>query len=275
MRQFKLINARGVEFDLMRKDAFFHIPDGLGYTVYNEYIVAGSAFVPIASDETQTVIAGEMVFAGYEQYSEFIAYVTDDMTLGYKPQGTTWYYKDVTMQSIGKSEIGSSGRLICPVNFAPSGQWYRTQTFEQAQVDSGAGKVYDYAYPYTYADTEVALCIVQNSSNMYAPCRLHIMGPCSDPQWSLTHNGEVIATGEVNVDIPAGQKLVVDSNPQNMEIGEYTTDNTLVRSVYQLSDFSTGRFLYLPPGESTIRFIGSGQEDINAYVEVREIARTV
>lgn len=275
MRKFKLINARGIEFDLMRKDAFFHLPDGLGYTIYNQYAVAGTEFALVDSQETQTVIAGEMVFAGYAQYTEFAKFISDTMTLGYMTDSATWNFKDVRLQSIGKTELNNAGYLICPVNFEPYGQWYKVATFEQTARDDISGKVYDYTYPYTYSDEDQAVCEVTNNGHLYAPCRLHIFGPCSGPVWSLTNNGQVTARGHVNIELQSGNKLVVDSNPLAMEIGEYTLSNEFVRNAYQLSDFSTARFLYLPPGQSTIQFRGSGAEIITAFVEVREIARTV
>lgn len=56
-----------------------------------------------------------------------------------------------------------------------------------------------------------------------------------------------------------------------MEIAEYTLEGTFVQNLYQSSDFSTGRFIYAPPGESTLTFSHDGTSDITAYVEVENL----
>ena len=103
MRRFKLINASGREFDLMRKDAFLHDPQGLGFDVETEAQRVGHTFVELRSEEAQPMPGGEMVFAGYEQFDEFRTFVTvGGLVLAYMPL-QRWRYLDVTVSQIGKS----------------------------------------------------------------------------------------------------------------------------------------------------------------------------
>jgi hypothetical protein len=60
-----------------------------------------------------------------------------------------------------------------------------------------------------------------------------------------------------------------------MEIALRGLDNTLVSDEYQSSDFSTKRFIYVPPGESVLSFTHDGTETISAVVEVSQLADTV
>jgi hypothetical protein len=85
----------------------------------------------------------------------------------------------------------------------------------------------------------------------------------------------VLQRGKVTAEIPAGNKIIVDSRSGNMELSEYTTLNVFVRNLYPASDFSTARFILIPPGESTLAFTHEGIGTIDAFVEVNILAATV
>ena len=74
MRQFKLINSTGAEFNLMRLDAFFNSPDGLGFSMDNSYANIGTVYEITEEKASQKAVTGEMIFKGYKQYKEFIKY---------------------------------------------------------------------------------------------------------------------------------------------------------------------------------------------------------
>lgn len=63
--------------------------------------------------------------------------------------------------------------------------------------------------------------------------------------------------------------MVVRSEADGLEIAIYTTENEWVEDAYQQSDFSTARFIYAPPGESTLKFSHEGSQEMNVSVEVR------
>ena len=89
MRQFKLTNANGQTFDLMRKDAFFHAPTGLGWGVDASAVEVGDTYVVTGRKPQRPAPAGEMVFEGYDQYDEFMAFVqVGGLILAYKPRTT-------------------------------------------------------------------------------------------------------------------------------------------------------------------------------------------
>ena len=275
MRRFKLINAKGQEFDLMRKDSFFNSPAGLGFTLNITTATVGNTFIPTSNMYEPQPVSGEMVFAGYEQYKEFIDFLTDKITFAYSPL-ETWYYMDCAASVLAKGEIDvSTDRLLCGVDFTPFTQWYLPATFQQTQVEPSDGKVYEYTYPYTYAGAEMGAIDITNVGNASSPCRIYILGRCVNPRWVLRQGGEEIAEGKVNATIELGRKMLISSDPSDMQISELASDNTFVQSLYQASDFSTARFLYIPPGESTLYFYGDGEEAITAYVEVMQLAATV
>lgn len=59
-----------------------------------------------------------------------------------------------------------------------------------------------------------------------------------------------------------------------MEIAEYTINNEYINSLYGFSDFTTARFIYFSPGESTLQFSHEGSTEFIAFTEVRLLAET-
>lgn len=275
MRKFKLMNSRGEAFDLMRRDAFFSAPDGLGFDETIEFAQMGDQYIDTFHYASQMTLSGEMRFAGYGQYNEFIGFLTDNLVFMYCPY-ETWYEADCILQSIAKGEIDpASKELICSVAFTRKSLWHSNRTFIKSNPSVGDGKVYPYTYPYTYAEATAGDMSIQNNGTVQSSCVIQILGPVSNPRWALIQNGEIIADGAVSADIPEGRKIIIDSDPSKLEIAEYTTNNVFVRDLYQYSNFSTARFLMIPPGNSIIRVLNAGVAEVDAYVEVRQSAKTV
>lgn len=273
VRQFKLVNAVGAEWDLMRKDAYFNSPSGLGMAKTFTTARTGYEFLILQELLSQKSVSGEMVFRQYSTYEEFVSFITQTpLMLHYMPI-TKWYRIRCDVQSLSKTEK-SGPNLICPITFLCFGTWHEGVVVTQAEGPEVGQKKYTYSYPYTYAETSAGSALIQNG-DLESPCKLHIFGPVTNPSWALYKAGEKVMEGKVNATIPDGNKLVVDADPATMEIAEYTRNNVFVEDLYQDSDFSTARFVYAPPGTSTITFTHEGTADINAYVEVEKLAYTV
>lgn len=276
-RKFKLINAEGAELDLMARAHFFHAVSGLGYEQEFGAVGAGYDFLVTAAQLRQKTIPGEIAFLGadpYGAYQEFVRFCArEPLKLAYRPK-SEWYYLNVRVESISKTEITTG--LLCPVDFLAFGTWYKSITVTKTESGgAAAGKTYDYTYPYLYAEGASGTARLYNSGDLPSYAKLYIMGPCTNPSWALSQGGEVISRGKVMADIPAGDKLVVDSAPATLEIAQYSADNAYIRNLYQASDFSTARFLILPLGESTLAFSHEGSGEIDAFVEVSALAASV
>lgn len=275
MRKFKLINSDGSEFDLMRRDAFFSDPSGLGMDRSFEQIAAGYDFIETDSELEQKTISGEMVFAGYAQYTEFIAFCAKSpLTFCYMP-ANEWFYVSCKIEKIEKGEIDQSRVLLCGIDFLCFSTWYSSETVAKTADDPNIGKIYSYAYPFTYTDTTAGSILINNDGGIDSPCRIHIMGACKNPSWSLIVGGKIVASGKLTIEIADGNKIVIDSSPASAEIAEYTTKNVYVKNLYQYSDFSTARFILIPPGASKLAIQHDGAGELNAFVEVKRIATTV
>ena len=276
MREFILYNAQGQEFDLMRKDAFLYLPSGLGITMAYTSEAVGYDFIETSEEMAQKTVSGSMNFEGYAQYQEFVRFCAKSpLKLAYKPLDK-WYFIDCKLSRLDKSELEQgSGRLIPAVDFLCFSTWYESVTVSKTELDANIGKIYNYKYPYTYAETAAGSAEVNITGDLPSYCKLNIMGPCINPSWALAQGGKVLMRGKVFADIPAGNKLVVDSSPGSLEIAEYTINGKFVENHYQNSDFSTSRFVILPLGKSTLSFTHDGTSVIDAFLEVEQLAGSV
>lgn len=269
VRNFKLKNKSGAELDITRAGMLLWEPDGLGWGQTPTVEEVGGTYRITDTALVQPIPTGSMVFKNYAAYKTFLNFVqVGGVVLCYRPIDV-WYYLDCLV-TIGKSEIKpDTQRLICPVTFTGTSQWYEAVVSTKATVAGNSGKRYSYTYPYTYASTDSGSVIVKNG-NLDSYMDIVILGPAVNPQWRLYQGGTQVATGKVNVSIPAGHKLVIDTHPASMEISEYLNDGTFVANRYGDSDFTTERLFPLPPGESTVVFTDDYGAVTNAYVEVRK-----
>lgn len=267
IRQFNLTNANGQVFDMMRTDAFFNNPTGFGWGVTDTVLPIGNGYIVTDTKPNQPAPSGRMVFAGYAQYDEFLAFVqVGGLVLGYNTLGK-WKYLDVSL-TISKGEIDSSSKmLLCDISFTAHSDWYEKLTAYQTK--GCGGKTYSYAYPYRYsASVPGAIDIINGPLESYP--KITILGPVNTPFWALYKGAERLETGRIKVTIPLGNELIIDSNPATMEIAEYTASGIFVADRYQSSDFSTARLFMLPPGNCRIVFTQDGVGTVNAFVEVKK-----
>lgn len=334
MRKFELLNSIGAVFDLMRQDAFFHAPNGLGKSRETTSSRVGDCTLITENKISLSVpITGEMIFKDYAQYTEFIEFLTDTVTLAYCPDESMneadrkkiidamgvddklflyglidaaaveeaieinidnvnvytygdcivikttdepiWYYRDCCVKKINKSEINKDNRrLVCQIEFQPLTPWYKPAQNYFSSAEKSAGKKYEYSYPFTYADNKSGEITIVNNSDYEAPCKIVFYGPCKDPTWSCSQNGVSVTSGALKAEAEAGEYIVIDANPLSMEIAKYNSSGERT-NLYQQSDFSRGRFVFAPPGESTFHIAHAGANSIETMIEVREYADTV
>ena len=280
MRQFKLINGNGATYDMMRKDGFFYTPAGLGWGYETAYIDVGGAYIPTETTFLHPAPSGVMVFANYSVYDEFLKFIqVGGLKLCYMPLNT-WLFLDVSA-ALDKTEINhETNKLECEIEFSGLSHWYAALRSYRAGVSNNYGaKKYDYKYDtdtpdgnpgYIYPSTVGRADISNGSLTSY--CKIIISGPAVNPVWALyDSNGNQLQNGKVSATIPAGDCLVVNSRPREMEIAEYILGGARVGSLYTYSDFSTDRFITIPPGDGYyMTFNDDGGAMGDCYVQVYE-----
>lgn len=276
VRKFKLINSEGAEWDLMRKDGFLYEPEGLGINQDNEYMRIGSTYELVQSLAAQKAVNFTMVFASYSVYREFARFIIyAPLKLAYMPLNE-WAYIDGDITALSKTEINpNTRRLECAAVFTATSLWYIPRAARKTAEDVENPKRYDYGYDYQYADAINGYIAVVNDSNENAPATISIMGPITDPAWYVSVNNNVVSSGSVTATIPEGDKLVINSKDGALEVSEYTTDNVMVRNLYQATDFSRETFVLFPPGNSVLFISGTSEDPIEAWVQIEEVHDTI
>lgn len=98
---------------------------------------------------------------------------------------------------------------------------------------------------------------------------MQIMGAALNPEWRLIVGGQIAASGKINADIIRGHKLVINTDPVNMEIAEYTVEEVFVTDRYKDSDFNTARIFQLPAGKSTLVVLSDSTNIPSVFIEVK------
>lgn len=268
MRQFKLINKYGQEYDLSRKQSFFNNPQGLGRAMQSELLRVGDAFFNNKTEESPPAPSGEIVFCSYAEYDNFLNFIyAGGIILAYKYL-QDWQFLNVEIL-IDKSELNSdTDLLICPVSFIATGFWHKKVSYLTPTSATGESKKYQYTYNYTYGMSENSIFNIDLPLPSYF--KLSVFGPCTNPEWRITQNDKIIHSGKLNITITSAHKIIVNTNPPEMEISEYDLQNKFIRSLYPMSDFATERIFELPQGQSRLIVLDQGITSPKAFMEVRK-----
>lgn len=267
-RNFKLVNEYGQEFDITRPGAFFHSPEGLGWGQNVTTEPLGFSFAVTDIKQTQPRPSGEMIFNNYIDYDNFLTFIqrAKRLYLAYMPLNS-WYYLEV-ITTINKSEIkAEQNKLICPLNFKGISPWYEQLHYTTSSGESaGNGKKYAYTYSYTYGQSDRS--IFDLNLNLSSYFKLEIMGEIVNPEWRVIQNGVTILSGKINATISSTHKIIVNTNPTDAEIGEYTKGGVYVQNLYNKSDFTTQRLFAIPAGDVTFAVLAQGTTAPKAFMEV-------
>ncbi len=277
IRQFKLVNGRGESWDLNGKRSFFHTVSGFGYEDSTRYEQIGTSFYALDGIFSQGQMEGHIFFSepgAYSHYREFARFArVMPLTLVYQTDET--FRIQVRLTRLEKSEKVNGGiGLDCPVCFTAEGMFYRIVSRYGDTVMIG-GKIYDYSYPYTYADESFNTVLMDSDSNEDSPCRITIFGPCLNPVWKHYVENGLYATGAYTGSIPSDHKLVIDTTQIPYSITERGAMDELVADRYQMCDFGTERFFHLQRGANRISVIHEGINTLKVMVEGRISYETV
>lgn len=271
IRQFYLTNSNGEMLDLNKVEHFLLNPKGLGMERKFTYEQAGNYFIELTKNITQKRPEGSVFFPTYDEYRQFARFCEHEpLILTYSTDET--YNIEVKVQTLEKSEKQTGG-LFCKIRWISNGMWYKI--IENQNSGSEEGKKYDYVYDYTYTDSAASEIDAEVNSLLPTPTKLTIIGPANNPQWEHRVNGQIVTTGKVNITVPAGKRLVIDTTeiPYTMIMSDNNGDNK--ENVYQNSDFTTIRFILMQYGRNVVRITHEGTGEIRLSLERREQYETV
>lgn len=143
------------------------------------------------------------------------------------------------------------------------------EPFDEPIEDYNYGFLYDDGvddYNYKFIQGIRGRAEITNSGNDITPLIITITSECNSPLIRLYDtNNNVVQTCKVNVSVDEGEKLVINSDPDNLDI--YVLSSTGVKtSAINLLDLSTDGFINLPVGTYTLTIEDELQDNIGGYV---------
>ena len=225
----------------------------------------GTRFIKEKDVLAQKSISGVIKFPSYKEHRDFSLFIQHKpLVLTYTADNT--YHINISIDKLEKTELATGG-LYCSVVFKSLGTFFKTVVAQNMKEQDKTGKVYPYSYAYTYYDYSSGEVVIDSDSVLESATKISIFGPCTNPSYIHTLNGEYKTSGKINTTIPEGNKLVIDTMSIPYSIREYTIDNKLIDDLYEKSDFSTERFVMLGCGNNRITFTHETSEQMKIYVE--------
>lgn len=265
MRQFYLINADGQKYNLINDmtRAFLWQPSGLGFQYDKDYMESDGFFFEMNSAVSQTAKTGTLVFFKdpYTQYKAFMDYVSssEGLRLAYSPKGNTWYYVDIDIEYVEKSEILENGTLQCSISMLPKTPMYLPYELNidlsgdlGSSIKQYGGVNYAYKYDYTYSNTAVAGEIeFEIPAQMDSGLEITIYGAISSPVMEFYASGEKI--GEIDlssISVLAGDYVKYSSIPTSAGIYQSVSGvvDDITEQIGLNADYPS--FFLLPPNQT-------------------------
>lgn len=265
MRQFHLINADGQKYNLINDNttAFLWQPDGLGFQYDKDYMESEGFFFEMNSAVTQVPKTGILLFYGndpYGEYKTFMDYISssEGLRLAYCPKNT-WYYVDIDIDFVEKSELQEDGTLQCSISMLPKTPIYLPYELNidlsgdlGSSIKQYGGVNYAYKYDYTYSNTAVAGEIeFEIPAQMNSGLEITIYGAISSPVMEFYASGEKI--GEIDlssISVLAGDYVKYSSIPTSAGIYQSVSGviDDITEQIGLNADYPS--FFLLPPNQT-------------------------
>ncbi len=286
MRQFYFVNDNGQRYQLQNgtNKTFLWEPGGLGFEYDIDYKESDGFFFNMNTAVAQVAKTGTLVFHGTDPYGEYktlmdyLAHSTG-LRLAYAPK-TQWYYVDIDIESVDKTEIELDGTLQCSIVMMPKTPFYLPYELNiDLSGDLGVSiKQYDYEYNYQYSNTAVAGEITFTiPAQMDSGLEITIPGAISAPEMVFYANGTKI--GEIDlssISVQLGEYVRYSSVPLSAGIYLYSggVESDITAQVGLNADYPT--FFLLPPNK-TIRAVlnATTLTGTSASLKVYEYFRSV
>lgn len=286
MRRFQLINEYGTVYPLINdpQKAFLWQPSGLGFSYSTQYRESDGFFLEMSKEIEQTSKTGVLVFFKdpYEEYRRFIDFITQSkkLRLAYAPE-QDWYYMDVDVEYVEKSELELDGTLQCSVSMLPTSPIYSINYVKyevngtlpssmkeyklEAGEDGGEEEDFWYAYKldpdastptevdywYTYSDTAVGGRIeITANSQLPSGIEIFTQHPVSAPVVTFYDGNDVIGRVDLSaVSVGVDEKLLYSGLPTSAGVtltsGGTDTDITNLLGISPTAP----AFFMLPPNK--------------------------
>lgn len=271
MRTFTLIDNDGTTYDVTAKnDLFFYGVDGLGFAQTTEFQRIEDRYALLSNYTSQGKIKGTVKFwqpNAEQKYFDFAQFCQNSpIKMRYNP-GHGEFYRNGIVSEITRTD-GAGDVLMIELTFLAETPWYRSVSeYNDGQIVGG--KVYNYTYDYTYSSAVVNSVSVDSDSYQSSPVKLIIFGPATNPTWRHYLNNTLQTTGKITGSVLANHRLIIDTTTIPYSIKQFDMLGNEVSDMYQLSDFSTDRFVRFGRGRNTISVTADNTNTLNVGVEAQ------
>lgn len=260
MRQFYFVNNDGQRYQLQNgtTKTFLWQPGGLGFGYDTSYKESDGFFFNMNTSVEQVAKTGTLVFHGTDPYSDYKALMdylakSTGLRLAYAPKNN-WYYVDIDVESVDKTEIELDGTLQCSIVMMPKTPFYLPYEMNiDLSGDLGTSiKQYDYKYDYVYSNTAVAGEIeFEIPAQMDSGLEITIPGAISAPSMEFFANG--VKIGEIDltsISVQVGEYVRYSSIPISAGVYLYSggAEADITAQIGLNADYPT--FFLLPPNQT-------------------------
>lgn len=277
VREFKLVNEKGQTYSLMdiKNYALLTEPDGLGYSYSTSYTKVGEVFINNIKEQEQVQITGICNFLYYENYTNLVNFIesSESLRLSYKiplkDGSQIEYFKNIEIQSLGKTEKEENGILSCPISFDMTSLWYEQKeyTYDMSAEDNEVR--WDFRWGSRFANYNSRKLEFNNTGHTLAPIYLEIDGAVTNPEIIVTDsNGTTLFNLLINITIAQYEKFIYSSVDGDIKILKQNVDGTyenLFKQAY--IDIENNNIFKLPLGTSNIT-IQADNEIVSAKLNI-------
>lgn len=243
MREFSLQNKIGEVYRLNSLDYFLHDPEGLGFRRNASYQKIGSNYTMLSDGFEQQPISARIMLkstqtiSAYRQYAKFREFLQlIPLTLIYRTPGGE-YRLDCVPESVEKTEINSVLGMDIGIVLTPLTMWYR--------------EISDYTTTnniYIVSDSAIKSPVhisAQFGAGTYGSIEWkQYLRAVGDPSDHLISSGKLLSVTFTNAEKVLN--IRTDTNPYKI----YRSGNSSETNLYDKSDFSTSRFMFLEKGQN-------------------------
>ena len=284
VREFKLINEKGQTYSLMdiKNYALLTEPDGLGYSYSTSYTKVGEVFINNIKEQEQVQITGICNFLYYENYTNLVNFIesSESLRLSYKiplkDGSQIEYFKNIEIQSLGKTEKDENGILSCPISFDMTSLWYEQKeyTYDMSAEDNEVR--WDFRWGSRFANYNSRKLEFNNTGHTLAPIYLEIDGAVTNPEIIVTDsNGTTLFNLLINITIAQYEKFIYSSVDGDIKILKQNVDGTYENLFKQdYIDIENNNIFKLPLGTSNITIQADNEivsDKLNIYPYYKSI----
>lgn len=265
IREFKLINEKGQEFNLMDKEnyCFLNTPGGLGYSYATDYLQVGNTFIENIRKIQIGAISGELITEYYDNINNFANFVeqSEALKIAYKipfeKKNPTTYYKDVNIQMLEKTEKDrTTGLLITPVIFDCKSLWYEeNETIYEIKKKDREIR-WNFRWNSRFTSYNSRNIVYNNTGHVEASIAVEMEGYLINPAVQVYKDKELIYELKLDMVIEEYEKLLYSSKDNDIFLYKQNQDGTytsLFKNEY--IDINNTNIFRLPKGMSEVRLV--------------------